>query len=219
MAYVTRMCVQIHVPIVFRGPNGASVGVAAQHSQCFAAWYSNCPGLKVLSPYSSEDAKGLLKSAIRDNDPGNRTWLYVVTLEGPSVEPISMAAQWIGNSWHWPVEISTSHSHACSVMLMGIKHHSYGTLYFTAPKGQPATPREIEYGQVVSVLFLAANYEHGTYICGLTYTFIIPNTLCVVGVEPVVLGGHRSQTGAIGLRARHRCAIGLRSRDRLRLPR
>jgi len=59
------------VPVVFRGPNGASVGVAAQHSQCFAAWYSNCPGLKVVSPYSSEDAKGLLKSAIRDNDPGN----------------------------------------------------------------------------------------------------------------------------------------------------
>ena len=57
---------------------------------------------------------------------------------------------------------------------MGIKHHSYGTLYFTAPKGQPATPREIEYGQVVSVLFLAANYEHGTYICGLTYTLLSP---------------------------------------------
>ena len=64
--------VQFPVPVVFRGPNGASVGVAAQHSQCFAAWYSNCPGLKVLSPYSSEDAKGLLKSAIRDNDPGNK---------------------------------------------------------------------------------------------------------------------------------------------------
>jgi len=63
--------VQFHIPVVFRGPNGASVGVAAQHSQCFAAWYSNCPGLKVLSPWSCEDAKGLLKSAIRDDDPGN----------------------------------------------------------------------------------------------------------------------------------------------------
>lgn len=51
----------VAVPIVFRGPNGAAVGVAAQHSQCFAAWYGQCPGLKVLSPYSSEDAKGLLK--------------------------------------------------------------------------------------------------------------------------------------------------------------
>lgn len=59
----------INVPIVFRGPNGAASGVAAQHSQCFAAWYANCPGLKVISPYSSEDCKGLLKSAIRDPDP------------------------------------------------------------------------------------------------------------------------------------------------------
>lgn len=68
---VWSLAMQFNVPIVFRGPNGASVGVAAQHSQCYAAWYSNCPGLKVVSPYSSEDAKGLLKSAIRDNDPGN----------------------------------------------------------------------------------------------------------------------------------------------------
>ncbi|KAL5015516.1 hypothetical protein ScPMuIL_009786 [Solemya velum] len=60
---------KVPVPIVFRGPNGASVGVAAQHSQCFASWYSNCPGLKVVSPFSSEDAKGLLKSAIRDPNP------------------------------------------------------------------------------------------------------------------------------------------------------
>lgn len=59
----------VNVPIVFRGPNGAAAGVGAQHSQCFGAWYSHCPGLKVVSPYSSEDAKGLLKSAIRDPDP------------------------------------------------------------------------------------------------------------------------------------------------------
>lgn len=58
------------MPIVFRGPNGAAAGVAAQHSQCFGAWYSQVPGLKVISPYSSEDCKGLLKSAIRDPDPG-----------------------------------------------------------------------------------------------------------------------------------------------------
>lgn len=50
---------KVNVPIVFRGPNGAAAGVAAQHSQCFGAWYSHCPGLKVLSPYDSEDAKGL----------------------------------------------------------------------------------------------------------------------------------------------------------------
>lgn len=80
----------MNVPIVFRGPNGAAAGVAAQHSQCFGAWYSHCPGLKVscfnfvsscnfqvqnffilkvVSPYSAEDAKGLLKAAIRDPDP------------------------------------------------------------------------------------------------------------------------------------------------------
>jgi len=59
----------VNVPIVFRGPNGAAAGVAAQHSQCFGAWYSHCPGLKVVAPYSAEDAKGLLKAAIRDPDP------------------------------------------------------------------------------------------------------------------------------------------------------
>jgi len=56
-------------PIVFRGPNGAAAGVGAQHSQCFAAWYGQCPGLKVISPYSAEDCRGLLKAAIRDNNP------------------------------------------------------------------------------------------------------------------------------------------------------
>ena len=60
---------QSPVPIVFRGPNGAAAGVAAQHSQCFAAWYSSVPGLKVLSPWNAEDAKGLLAAAIRDPNP------------------------------------------------------------------------------------------------------------------------------------------------------
>ncbi len=59
----------IACPIVFRGPNGNAAGTGAQHSQCFAAWYSSCPGLKVVAPYSSEDAKGLMKAAIRDNNP------------------------------------------------------------------------------------------------------------------------------------------------------
>jgi pyruvate dehydrogenase E1 component beta subunit len=60
---------QMNVPIVFRGPNGAAAAVAAQHSQCFAAWYSSCPGLKVVSIYDAEDARGLLKAAIRDDNP------------------------------------------------------------------------------------------------------------------------------------------------------
>lgn len=59
----------ISCPIVFRGPNGAAAGVGAQHSQCFAAWYMSIPGLKVLAPYDAEDARGLMKAAIRDPDP------------------------------------------------------------------------------------------------------------------------------------------------------
>jgi len=60
---------QIENPIVFRGPNGAAARVAAQHSQCYASWYAHCPGLKVVAPFTSADAKGLLKSAIRDPNP------------------------------------------------------------------------------------------------------------------------------------------------------
>ncbi len=60
---------QIKSPMVFRGPNGAASRVGAQHSQCYAAWYSHIPGLKVVAPYSAADAKGLLKSAIRDPGP------------------------------------------------------------------------------------------------------------------------------------------------------
>jgi pyruvate dehydrogenase E1 component beta subunit len=60
---------QMGCPIVFRGPNGAASRVAAQHSQCYASWYAHCPGLKVLSPWSAADAKGLLRAAIRDPNP------------------------------------------------------------------------------------------------------------------------------------------------------
>jgi pyruvate dehydrogenase E1 component beta subunit len=60
---------QISCPVVFRGPNGAAARVAAQHSQDYSAWYGNVPGLKVVAPYDAADAKGLLKSAIRDPNP------------------------------------------------------------------------------------------------------------------------------------------------------
>ena len=80
----------INVPIVFRGPNGAAAAVAAQHSQDFSAWYMSVPGLKVVSPYSAEDARGLIKSAIRDNNP-------VCVLENEmmygTVMPLSAEAQ------------------------------------------------------------------------------------------------------------------------------
>lgn len=60
---------QMGCPIVFRGPNGAAARVGAQHSQCYASWYAHVPGLKVIAPYDAADAKGLMKSAIRDNNP------------------------------------------------------------------------------------------------------------------------------------------------------
>ncbi len=60
---------QFNIPMVFRGPTGSAGQLAAQHSQAFENWYANCPGLKVVVPSNPYDAKGLLKSAIRDNDP------------------------------------------------------------------------------------------------------------------------------------------------------
>lgn len=60
---------QFNIPIVFRGPTGSAGQLAATHSQCFESWYANCPGLKVVVPSNPYDAKGLLKSAIRDDDP------------------------------------------------------------------------------------------------------------------------------------------------------
>ncbi|NDV43402.1 pyruvate dehydrogenase complex E1 component subunit beta [Flagellimonas sediminis] len=60
---------QFNCPIVFRGPTASAGQLAATHSQAFESWYANCPGLKVVVPSNPADAKGLLKSAIRDNDP------------------------------------------------------------------------------------------------------------------------------------------------------
>ena len=75
---------QMSAPIVFRGPNGAASRVAAQHSQCYASWYAHCPGLKVVAPYAAADAKGLLKSAIRD--PNSVIFLENEILYGDSGE-------------------------------------------------------------------------------------------------------------------------------------
>jgi pyruvate dehydrogenase E1 component beta subunit len=80
---------QVHCPIVFRGPNGAAARVAAQHSQDYTAWYSQVPGLKVVAPSTPADAKGLLKSAIRDNNPVmflENEILYGKTGEVPSLD-------------------------------------------------------------------------------------------------------------------------------------
>ncbi|MDT8344774.1 MAG: pyruvate dehydrogenase complex E1 component subunit beta [Thermohalobaculum sp.] len=92
---------QMGCPIVFRGPNGAAARVGAQHSQDYAAWYSQIPGLKVCMPYSAADAKGLLKSAIRDPNPViflENEILYGKSFEVPDIEdftvPIGKAKVW-----------------------------------------------------------------------------------------------------------------------------
>ncbi|MEM9013546.1 MAG: pyruvate dehydrogenase complex E1 component subunit beta [Pseudomonadota bacterium] len=80
---------QMGSPIVFRGPNAAAARVAAQHSQDYAAWYSNVPGLIVISPFSAADAKGLLKAAIRDPNPVvflEHELLYGDTMEVPNID-------------------------------------------------------------------------------------------------------------------------------------
>ena len=90
---------QVKSPIVFRGPNGAASRVGAQHSQCYASWYAHCPGLKVVAPYDAADAKGLLKSAIRDPNPViflENELMYGVSFDVPDDEdyivPIGKAA-------------------------------------------------------------------------------------------------------------------------------
>ena len=82
---------QVRCPIVFRGPNGAAQRVAAQHSQDFASWFGHVPGLKVIAPYSAQDAKGLLKSAIRDPNPViflENEILYGITFDVSDVDVV-----------------------------------------------------------------------------------------------------------------------------------
>ncbi|SET83831.1 pyruvate dehydrogenase complex E1 component subunit beta [Oceanicella actignis] len=84
---------QMNCPIVFRGPNGAAARVAAQHSQDYAAWYAHVPGLKVVMPYSAADAKGLLKTAIRDPNPViflENEILYGRSFEVPQVDDLTI---------------------------------------------------------------------------------------------------------------------------------
>ncbi|WP_170329204.1 pyruvate dehydrogenase complex E1 component subunit beta [Ruegeria arenilitoris] len=84
---------QMGCPIVFRGPNGAAARVAAQHSQDYAAWYMQVPGLKVVMPYSAADAKGLLKSAIRDPNPVvflENEILYGRSFDVPQVDDLTI---------------------------------------------------------------------------------------------------------------------------------
>ncbi|RZL71194.1 MAG: pyruvate dehydrogenase complex E1 component subunit beta, partial [Sphingomonas sp.] len=80
---------QMRCPIVFRGPNGAASRVGAQHSHNFAAWYASVPGLIVIAPYDAADAKGLMKAAIRTEDPVvflENELLYGRTFEIPKID-------------------------------------------------------------------------------------------------------------------------------------
>ena len=80
---------QMRCPIVFRGPNGAASRVGAQHSQNYAPWYASVPGLVVIAPFTSADAKGLLKAAIRTDDPVvflENELLYGVSFEVPELD-------------------------------------------------------------------------------------------------------------------------------------
>src|SRR6056297_2597771 len=84
---------QMGAPMVFRGPNGAAARVGAQHSQDYAAWYAQIPGLKVVQPYSASDAKGLMKSAIRDPNPVlmlENEILYGRAFEVPEVDDLTV---------------------------------------------------------------------------------------------------------------------------------
>ena len=84
---------QIHNPIVFRGPNGAAARVAAQHSQDYTAWYSQIPGLIVVHPYTAADYKGLIKSAIRTNNPVvflENEILYGHSFDVPDIEDFTV---------------------------------------------------------------------------------------------------------------------------------
>ncbi|MCF2903554.1 pyruvate dehydrogenase complex E1 component subunit beta [Octadecabacter sp. CECT 8868] len=84
---------QMGAPMVFRGANGAAARVGAQHSQCYAAWYAQVPGLKVVMPYSAADAKGLMKTAIRDNNPViflENEILYGRSFEVPVIEDFTI---------------------------------------------------------------------------------------------------------------------------------
>lgn len=84
---------QMGAPMVFRGPNGAAARVAAQHSQDYAAWYMQIPGLKVVMPYSAADAKGLMKTAIRDNNPViflENEILYGRSFDVPDIEDLTI---------------------------------------------------------------------------------------------------------------------------------
>ena len=100
---------QMGAPMVFRGPNGAAARVGAQHSHDYAAWYMQIPGLKVVMPYSAADAKGLMKTAIRDNNPIiflENEILYGRSFDVPDVEDLTIP---FGKARIWREGLSLIH--------------------------------------------------------------------------------------------------------------
>jgi len=119
---------QMGCPIVFRGPNGAAARVAAQHSQDYAAWYSHIPGLKVVQPYTAADAKGLLKSAIRDPNP-------VIFLENEILYGQSFEVPQ-GDDWTVPIGKARVHRKGKDVTIVSF---SIGMTYAIAAAEQLAS--------------------------------------------------------------------------------
>ncbi|CAH2352483.1 pyruvate dehydrogenase E1 component subunit beta, mitochondrial [[Candida] railenensis] len=128
--------------ITFRGPNGAAAGVAAQHSQCYAAWYGSIPGLKVLSPYSAADYKGLFKAAVRDPNP-------VVFLENEIAygESHEMPEEALSSDYVLPIGKAKIEKEGSDITLVS---HSRNVLHCL----QAAEVLEKEYGVKAEVLNL-----------------------------------------------------------------
>jgi len=128
--------------ITFRGPNGAAAGVGAQHSQCYAAWYGSIPGLKVLSPYSAEDYKGLIKAAIRDPNP-------VVFLENEIAygESFEISEEALSNDFILPIGKANIERAGTDITLVG---HSRSVKFCM----EAAETLEKEYGVKAEVINL-----------------------------------------------------------------
>lgn len=128
--------------ITFRGPNGAAAGVGAQHSQCYAAWYGSIPGLKVLSPYSAEDYKGLFKAAIRDPNP-------VVFLENEMLygESFEMSEEALSSDFVLPIGKAKIERQGTDITLVS---HTRNVMHCL----QAAEKLESEYGVKAEVINL-----------------------------------------------------------------
>mmetsp|Transcript_6086 Transcript_6086/g.6014 ORF Transcript_6086/g.6014 Transcript_6086/m.6014 type:complete len:385 (-) Transcript_6086:124-1278(-) len=128
--------------ITFRGPNGAAAGVGAQHSQCYAAWYGSIPGLKVLSPYSAEDYKGLFKAAIRDPNP-------VVFLENEMLygESFEMSEEALSSDFVLPIGKAKIERQGSDITLVS---HTRNVMHCL----QAAEKLESEYGVKAEVINL-----------------------------------------------------------------